>query len=559
MKNGSQRIILVEDSPTQAAKLCGLLEAEGFAVMPCSSAEEGLRVLGENPPDLLVVDYYLPGIRGDELCRRIRMNIEARSIPILMFTADDTQATELRGLDSGADDYVSKAADSGVLIARIRGLLRKGKESQAILGIAQPHMRDVRMLAVDDSPTYLNKIVLELEKDGYQCERATSGEECLRKLAERPFDCIILDLIMPGMDGIEVCHRIAEMRSDLPHPLAVLMLTAHENKEDLTRALEAGADDFVGKSSDLTVLKGRIRALLRRNFYLEENRKIIEELKAKEVEIVRSRIEKEAAQAQAALAQRLEIANRELEAANKELESFSYSVSHDLRAPLRHIDGFVGLLQKHAAGDLDEKGNRYLRTISEAARQMGHLIDALLAYSRAGRAELHYTTVSLDKLVQGILRDLTPDMGSRRIAWTIGALPAVQGDPSILRQALANLIGNAVKYTARREDARIEIGTADGTHGHQSEAVCFIRDNGVGFDMQYAQKLFTVFQRLHNANEFEGIGIGLANVRRIIARHGGCTWAEGKVGEGATVYFSLPQREGEHTVQAVEESGMCKL
>ena len=313
MKNGTQRIILVEDSPTQAVKLCGLLEAEGFEVTSCSSAEEGLREVGRKPPDLLVVDYYLPGIRGDELCRRIRMDIEARQIPVLMFTADDTQAMELRGLDSGADDYVSKAADPGVLIARVRVLLRKGKESQAILGAAQPHMRDVWMLAVDDSPTYLTKIVLELEKDGYKCEKAASGEECLRKLAAQPFDCVILDLIMPGMDGIEVCHRIAKMRGSRPHPLAVLMLTAQENKEDLTRALEAGADDFVGKSSDTTVLKGRIRALLRRNFYLEENRKIIEELKAKELEVVRARIEQKAAQAQAALAQKLEIANKELQ------------------------------------------------------------------------------------------------------------------------------------------------------------------------------------------------------------------------------------------------------
>ena len=542
MKNGSQRIILVEDSPTQAAKLCGLLEAEGFAVMPCSSAEEGLRVLGENPPDLLVVDYYLPGIRGDELCRRIRMNIEARSIPILMFTADDTQATELRGLDSGADDYVSKAADPGVLIARIRGLLRKGKESQAILGIAQPHMRDVRMLAVDDSPTYLNKIVLELEKDGYTCERATSGEECLRKLAERPFDCIILDLIMPGMDGIEVCHRIAEMRSDLPHPLAVLMLTAHENKEDLTRALEAGADDFVGKSSDLTVLKGRIRALLRRNFYLEENRKIIEELKAKEVEIVRSRIEKEAAQAQVALAHRLEIANRELEAANKELESFSYSVSHDLRAPLRHIDGFVGLLQKHAAGDLDEKGNRYLRTISESAKQMGRLIDDLLAFSRTGRAEMCQTRVSMERLFKDVLNDLQPDMQGRQIVWKNGHLPEILGDHSMLRQVMVNLMANAVKYTRTREAARIEVGCASDT---QDETAFFILDNGVGFDMQYVNKLFGVFQRLHSANEFEGTGIGLANVKRIIQRHGGRVWAEGVVDRGATFYFSIPRKQEE--------------
>jgi two-component system NtrC family sensor kinase len=537
VKSGTQRIILVEDSPTQAVKLCGLLEAEGFAVTSCSSAEEGLREIGKNQPDLLVVDYYLPGLRGDELCRRIRMDLTARQIPILMFTVDDTQAMELRGLDSGADDYVSKSADPDVLIARIRGLLRKGKESQAILGAAQPHMRDVWMLAVDDSPTYLDKIALELEKDGYKCERAASGEECLRKLAAKPFDCVILDLIMPKMDGIAVCHRISEMRRSMPNPLAVLMLTAQENKEDLTRALEAGADDFVGKSSDMTVLKGRIRALLRRNFYLEENRKIIEELKAKEIEVVRAKIEKEAAQAQAALAQQLEVTNRELEAANKELEAFSYSVSHDLRAPLRHMDGFADMLQKHAAATLDEKSQRYLKTISESAKEMGVLIDDLLTFSRVGRMELHQSMVNLDQLVKGVLDDLRHDTQGRNIAWTIGPLPAVHGDPAMLRQVFMNLVDNAVKYTRHREQAKIEIGSSNGA---SDEIVVFVRDNGVGFDMQYVDKLFGVFQRLHSANEFEGTGIGLANVRRIITRHGGRTWAEGKVDGGATIYFSLP-------------------
>jgi DNA-binding response OmpR family regulator len=539
VKSGTQRIILVEDSPTQAAKLRGLLEAEGFAVTPCSSAEEGLREIGKKPPDLLILDYYLPGMRGDELCRRIRMDIKTRQIPILVFTVDDTQVMELHGLDAGADDYVSKSAAPDVLIARIRVLLRKGKESQAILGFAQPHMRDVWILAVDDSPTYLIKIVLELEKDGYNCEKATSGEECLRKLAAKPFDCVLLDLIMPKMDGIEVCRRIAEMRRGMPNPVAVLMLTAQESKEDFIRALESGADDFVGKSSDMTVLKGRIRALLRRNFYLEENRKIIEELKAKELEVIRARIEKEAAHARAALAQRLEVTNRELEAANKELEAFSYSVSHDLRAPLRHIDGFATLLQKRAAA-LDENGRRHLTTISESAKQMGRLIDDLLAFSRVGHSEMHRTAVNLEHLVKEAISGFRPDMEVRKIAWTIGTLPEVHGDPSMLRQVLVNLIGNAMKYTAMREEARIEIGQMP---GERDEVVIFVRDNGAGFDMQYAHKLFGVFQRLHSANEFEGTGIGLANVRRIIQRHGGRTWAEGKVDEGATFYFSLPHAQ----------------
>ncbi len=232
----------------------------------------------------------------------------------------------------------------------------------------------------------------------------------------------------------------------------------------------------------------------------------------------------------------------QLEIANRELEAFSYSVSHDLRAPLRHIAGFVDLLLRHNAPQLDETGQRRLRAIAESAQRMGQLIDNLLVFSRMGRAELQRSRVELNALVQTVLRDLGEETRGRRIRWVVGRLPQVDGDPSMLRLALGNLVANAVKYTGTREEAVIEIGAvehaADGT-------VVFVRDNGVGFEMAYADKLFGVFQRLHRQEEFPGTGIGLANVRRIIHRHGGKTWAEGAPGQGATFYFSLPRHEEE--------------
>jgi PAS domain S-box-containing protein len=241
------------------------------------------------------------------------------------------------------------------------------------------------------------------------------------------------------------------------------------------------------------------------------------------------------------LEQRVSQRTAQLEAANRELEAFSYSVSHDLRAPLRHLSGFARLLKERTAENLDEKSLRYLQNIEDAAGLMGKLVDDLLAFSRMGRAEMARSRISFDQTVQEVLEVLHPDIESRKIVWQIESLPEAEGDQPMLRLVWLNLISNALKYTRTRDEARIEIG---GLKDDRGEAVYFIRDNGVGFDMQYADKLFGVFQRLHNEEEFDGTGIGLATVRRIIRRHGGTVWAEGKVDEGASFYFSIPSVHG---------------
>ena len=229
----------------------------------------------------------------------------------------------------------------------------------------------------------------------------------------------------------------------------------------------------------------------------------------------------------------------QLEAANKELEAFSYSVSHDLRSPLRHIDGFADLLSRHAQASLDENDRRYVKLISDSAKEMGVLIDDLLVFSRMSRAEIRKTVVDVKPMVNNIINALRSEWDGRTIEWEVSALPEVEADPSMLHQVLQNLLENAVKYTRPRERALIQIGSVRENGDH----IIFVRDNGVGFDMQYADKLFGVFQRLHSSSEFEGTGIGLANVRRIIQRHGGNTWAEGEVGKGASFFFSLPGKE----------------
>jgi PAS domain S-box-containing protein len=232
----------------------------------------------------------------------------------------------------------------------------------------------------------------------------------------------------------------------------------------------------------------------------------------------------------------------QLETANKELEAFAYSVSHDLRAPLRHIDGFMELLEKKTEHSLDNISRHYMSTISNATRKMSLLIDNLLSFSRQGRQEMSLQPVALELLVHDIIRELEPETTGRNIEWHIGELPLVTGDAAMLRIVMVNLISNSLKFTQPRQTAKIEINSIqDGS----SETIIFVRDNGVGFDMTYVNKLFGVFQRLHREDEFEGTGIGLANVRRIIGRHGGRTWAEGQIGNGATMYFTVPTTKGE--------------
>jgi light-regulated signal transduction histidine kinase (bacteriophytochrome) len=226
-----------------------------------------------------------------------------------------------------------------------------------------------------------------------------------------------------------------------------------------------------------------------------------------------------------------------LEESNRELDAFSYSVSHDLRSPLRHMAGFMELLQKRSWPQLDETNRHYMTIISESSKRMGRLIDDLLAFSRIGRSKMRTVAICVKKLVHETIGELREETKERDIAWKIGELPDVHGDPSLFRLVLVNLISNALKFTRTRSRAEIEIGCTE----EEDEFFFFVRDNGVGFDMNYAEKLFGVFQRLHHRDEFEGTGIGLANVRRIVSRHGGRAWAVGSLDQGATFYFSLPK------------------
>jgi signal transduction histidine kinase len=394
---------------------------------------------------------------------------------------------------------------------------------------------------VDDSATFLEEVSDQLRQEGYDVVSARSGAEALELLAVQKVDAILLDVVMPGLSGQETCHRIKANPSWRDIPL--LMLSGLEEREALLEGINAGADDFITKSARFEVLKARLRAQLRRRQFEDENRGFREQLLRREMEALEVQAVRELADERAKYIDELEKKNLELRRAreaavalSKELESFSYSVSHDLRAPLRSIDGFSQMLMRKHSGNLDEEGLRLLGVVRASTENMGRLIDDMLNLAKVSRREISFQSTDLSSLARELAAELRLRDPGRDTEIEIQPDLHAKADRGLMRILLENLLGNAWKFTSHTPSARIVFKCeilADG------RSAFVVRDNGAGFNMAYAGKLFGVFQRLHSTKDFPGTGVGLATVDRVVRRHGGRIWAEGKEGAGASFYFTL--------------------
>src|SRR5258706_4978741 len=506
-------VLVIDDSPTFREELKALLETSAYEVVTAGTGEEGLRVAAEVRPTVIVVDGVLPGIDRPTVLRRVRADAVLRTTPCVLLTASEERSGELMALDAGADAYVRKEESTDVILARV-GAVTRSARGRPDAGTTSSLLGPKKILTVDDSLTHLHAVADQLRQEGYDVIPARSGEEAIELLTVQSVDCILLDLVMPGLSGQETCRRIKA--SALWRDIPLIMHTALEEQAAMIEGINAGADDYIAKSSDQKVLCARVRAQLRRKQFEDEHRNIREQLLQKELEVVAANAARELAETRSAFVE-------ELERKNSELEAFSYSVSHDLRTPLRGIAEYSRLLLEGHASEIDSEGQDSLHQVYKSAKRMGEIIDDLLSLARVSQAELKRDRISLSSIARDVVEELKQKEPDRDVTVHIDDRLAADADGRLVRVALENLLGNAWKFTAKVSDAPIELGAAPEDGG----TAFFIRDNGAGFDMRHAKNLFQAFQRLHTESEFPGIGIGLATVKRIVDRHGGRIWAQG--------------------------------
>ena len=491
-KDANATILIVDDKAGNIFALEEVLARPGRNFVRATNGNEALKTMLGSDIDLIILDVQMPDMDGFEVARILKSHKRTKDIPIIFASAEKKEHKfMMQGFGEGAFDYLYKPLDPAITEAKVSVLL-------------ELHLSRKELLS--------KNIILEK----YALLINNSAD----------LICIINARTLKFEQVNDAAITLLGYPAEQLHDSSLLPYLDDEGRQVVQEAGIADKEKFSfetrinGKDGSVRWLNWNV--VSKDGLWFANARDITGKKLA----------EQEIRQLNAELNQKVV----QLEATNKELESFSYSVSHDLRAPLRSINGYAGIILEDHAAQLDDELRRLLDIIQGNAGKMGVLIDSLLEFSRLGRRSLKQYTVDMTELVQRGLRDLE-DSHAGRVTISIGALPKAEGDPVLLYQVVVNLLSNAIKYSRNKPAPVIEIGSTD----NENELIYYIKDNGAGFNMEYAHKLFGVFQRLHGDDEFEGTGVGLALVQRIIARHGGRVWAEGQPGQGATFYFSLPK------------------
>ncbi len=509
------KILIVDDHESNVYLLEQMLRGAGYtAVTSTMDPFAVLELHRLHRYSLILLDLQMPGLDGFQIMESLKEIEKGGYLPVLVQTGLPNH--RLQALKAGAKDFVSKPLDLAEVLARVHNMIEvRLLHAEAERRTEQAEKREEEIRASE-----LNyRRLFETAQEGILILEAESG----RVTDANPF---LIKLL--GLSSNEIIGHAFEKLRPFQNTDSIQELRNLLEKDGYVRFENLPLETTSGRKISVEFVAHVYAA--GKTKLIQCNIHDVTEQKDAQEEILHLN---------QTLEQRVIDRTAELEDANKELQAFSYSVSHDLRAPLRHILGFVDLLKKKAGASLSEENQSYLTTIGDAAKRMGELIDNLLTFSRFGRASLQKTDVNLNELVAETLKDCQEETKRRNISWDIHPLARVKADRALLRMVLTNLISNAVKFTGTRPEPKIEIGWAP---NGENETVTFIRDNGAGFNPRYTEKLFGVFQRLHSREEFEGTGIGLANVQRIIHRHGGRVWAEGVVDGGATFYFSIPKK-----------------
>ncbi|MBI1947544.1 MAG: response regulator [Deltaproteobacteria bacterium] len=528
-----RRILLIDDSATYRHQVSAALAGAGYAVEEAVTGEEGLTRVTAVRPDAVVVDGVLPGIDGATVVRRLKSDVALRGTPCLLLTAAEGADDELRSLEAGADAYVRKSEDLGVILARLAALLRHdvGGDGESVPSLLQPK----RLLAVDDSATYLETLGEQLRQEGHQVILARSGEQALELLATQAVDCILLDLVMPGLSGQDTCRRIKQTPEWRDIPL--VMLTARDDRDAMIEGINAGADDYIAKSADFDVLKARLRAQLRRKHFQDENRRIREKLVRREAEVSYTRA--------------LEQANRELALAKEAAEqssrsksSFLANMSHELRTPLNAIIGFAELLYDGQVRPDMPQHQEFLGDILTSGRHLLQLINDVLDLSKveAGKLEFKPEPIALEDLIREVLAVLRTSAAGKNIAIAVDVAPELDDivlDPARLKQILYNYLSNALKFTP--EGGRIAV------RAHPHDASTFrieVEDSGIGIADDDQRRLFTEFEQLDagSTKKHAGTGLGLALTKRLAEAQGGSVGVRSALRAGSTFHAVLPRR-----------------